>query len=86
MVVWALTGLVAKSLVAVTRHEGRTTFRLHDLTRAYALERIHDDPFACEVFRRHAGCLYAPVESWLLKHCADEPGAYASGGLVGSES
>lgn len=86
MVVRALTGLIAKSLVAVARREGRTTFRLHDLTRAYALERIHDDPFACEVFRRHAGCLYAPVESWLLKHCADEPGSYSSDVLVGSES
>lgn len=64
----ALAGLVAKSLVAVTIADGHIMFRLPALTRPYALEKLHDDAFACEVYRRHVRYLYAPVDSSRSRH------------------
>jgi predicted ATPase len=82
----ALASLISKSLVAVTNEEGRIAFRLPDLTRAYALERMHAEPSACEVFRRYVRFLYGPLETALLKRCADELESCTSSRLVGAQS
>ncbi|MGA7777543.1 MAG: winged helix-turn-helix domain-containing protein [Paraburkholderia sp.] len=85
-VIDALNNLVAKSLVAVTREEGRIAFRLHDLTRAYAREKLRYDPFASEVHRRHGRYLYALVEASSLKQRTNDPESRATFRLVGGES
>ena len=50
-----LTSLVAKSLVA-RRDDGspQARFRLLQLVRAFAEERLADQPYAAETQRRHA--------------------------------
>jgi predicted ATPase len=58
-VVDALNSLIAKSLVAVSRAEGRVAFRLLDLTRPYALDKLRYDPSAFDVYRRYVEYMYA---------------------------
>jgi predicted ATPase len=61
-VIDALNNLVTKSLVAVRITDGHIVFRLFDLTRPYALEKLRDDPFATYVRRRHEtmrDCVFA---------------------------
>ncbi|WP_165982215.1 ATP-binding protein [Dankookia rubra] len=55
MVLDSLAGLVAKSLVAVRSGGARTTYRLLDTTRAYALEKLAASGEWAAVARRHAG-------------------------------
>ncbi len=49
-----LLDLVAKSLVRVEHATTPPSYALLEITRAYALERLADDPGRQEVFRRHA--------------------------------
>ncbi len=85
-VIEALNNLIAKSLVAVCRVEGRIAFRLLDLTRLYALEKLRYDPSACEVHQRHVRYLQALVNDIGLKQCDHAPNRVASFCLVGEEN
>lgn len=69
----ALDNLVAKSLVAVSSEQGRIAFRLLDLTRAYAFEKLRDDPLASDVHRRHVRYLGAMIDNSGLKQCVNGP-------------
>nr|WP_255631433.1 winged helix-turn-helix domain-containing protein [Caballeronia sp. dw_19] len=57
----SLNNLVAKSLVVLQFSNGRVCFRLLDMTRAYALEKLHDDPEANLLRQRHARHFYERV-------------------------
>jgi predicted ATPase len=84
-VIDALNNLIAKSLVAVSRTEDRIAFRLPDLTRPYARDKLRHDPFACDVYRRHVEYLYALAERSTLEHFAHESRPLAPFRLVGGE-
>jgi predicted ATPase/DNA-binding winged helix-turn-helix (wHTH) protein len=84
-VIDALNNLIAKSLVAVSRAEDRIAFRLPDLTRPYARDKLRQDPFACDVYRRHVEYLYALAERSTLEHRANESTPLAPFRLVGGE-
>ena len=82
----ALDNLVAKSLVAVSSEQGRIAFRLLDLTRAYAFEKLRDDPLASDVHRRHVRYLGAMIDNSGLKQCVNGPKPLAPlrlGGTLG---
>jgi predicted ATPase/DNA-binding winged helix-turn-helix (wHTH) protein len=53
-VIDGLTNLVAKSLVVVSFVAGRVSYRLLETMRAYALEKLGEDPADSAVRRRHA--------------------------------
>lgn len=84
-VIDALNDLIAKSLVAVNRAEGRIAFRLLDLARPYALDKLRHDPFECDVYRRYIEYLHAQAEQSALKQCANEPRPLAPFRLIGGE-
>jgi predicted ATPase len=84
-VIDALNNLVAKSIVSVSREHGRILFRLHDLTRTYALEKLRCDPFACDIERRHVRYLCTLVEKSGLEQCANEPKTFAPYRVVDAE-
>ncbi len=50
----AIAGLVEKSLIATRIDEAQAQYRLLDMTRAYALEKLEEHAEGDEVFRRHA--------------------------------
>jgi predicted ATPase len=81
----ALDNLISKSLVAVHITEGSVVFRLPDLTRPYALDKLRYDPFACDVYRRHVEYLYSLTERSSLKQCATASRLLAPFRLVGGD-
>ncbi|WMT78176.1 winged helix-turn-helix domain-containing protein [Bradyrhizobium sp. Ash2021] len=50
----AIAGLVEKSLIATRIDEAQAQYRLLDMTRAYALEKLEEHAEVDVVFRRHA--------------------------------
>jgi len=69
-VVAALAGLVAKSLVTVDHSNGDAPFRLLDITRNYASEKLLESGESGKVSRRHAAYFLA-----LLERAIDGPPA-----------
>jgi predicted ATPase len=52
--IYAIAGLVEKSLIATRMDEPQAQYRLLDMTRAYALEKLAERAEVDVVFRRHA--------------------------------
>ncbi len=85
-VVEALNDLVAKSLVVVSRERGHVAFRLLDLTRQYAFERLRYDRFACDVYRRYVQDLRSRMENYGFKLYSNELKPLVPFGLVSGEN
>src|SRR5207249_1993860 len=60
--------LVAKSLLTIEEHEGRTRYRLIETVRQYAAKKLHDAGEADEFRARHRDWYHA----WLASHSWDE--------------